>query len=495
MQSFPLFLTLQDRRVLVVGGTEAAARKAELLLSAGARVTLIADTVVGEIAQLIAEGRLCWAGRGFDDGDLLGMSLVIVATDDEALQARVSHAAQQSCVPVNVVDRPALSSFIMPAIVDRAPITIAISTGGAAPALARRLRAEIERAMPAAIGRLARFAEIFREQVRRTLDRPRDRRRFWDRVFAGRIGELALAGDEIGARRELIRLLDSARNETAPAIGMVHLVGAGPGDPDLLTLKAHRLLQRADVVVYDRLVSPEVLAMARRDAERLHVGKRRGHHCMPQAEINERLVTFARAGKSVVRLKGGDPFVFGRGGEEVEALMQAGVAVEVVPGVTAALGCAAAPASRSPIATLPGVRYRPQGTIVSLAVLAHRAKPSVIYWRETAGIARQNPRSHRLRPGALIGTAPHRERRVVATLATIESRAMRANCGETLFWGELFSGPTGDREFGGSPDRSDTSLCEVQRSGAGMRSLVLSVAATWHLPARGRQTNPGASHT
>ena len=201
MQSFPLFLTLQDRHVLVVGGTEAAARKAELLLSAGARVTLIADTVVGEIAQLIADGLICWAGRGFDEGDLAGMSLVIVATGDEALQARVSHAAQQRCVPVNVVDRPHLSSFIMPAIVDRAPITIAISTGGAAPALARRLRAEIERAVPAAIGRMARFAEIFREQVRRTLAEPRARRRFWDRVFAGRIGEMALAGDEIGARR------------------------------------------------------------------------------------------------------------------------------------------------------------------------------------------------------------------------------------------------------------------------------------------------------
>jgi uroporphyrin-III C-methyltransferase/precorrin-2 dehydrogenase/sirohydrochlorin ferrochelatase len=175
MQSFPLFLTLQDRHVLVVGGTEAAARKAELLLSAGARVTLIADTVVGEIAQLIADGLVSWAGRAFDDGDLAGMSLVIVATGDEALQARVSCAAQQRCVPVNVVDRPRLSSFIMPAIVDRAPITIAISTGGAAPALARRLRAEIERAMPAAIGRVARFAEIFREQARRTLDQPRAR--------------------------------------------------------------------------------------------------------------------------------------------------------------------------------------------------------------------------------------------------------------------------------------------------------------------------------
>ena len=450
MQSFPLFMTLQDRRALVVGGTEAAVRKAELLLSAGARVTLIAHTVVGAIAQLIAEGRICWAGRGFDDGDLLGMSLVIVATEDEALQARVSHAAQQRCVPVNVVDRPALSSFIMPAIVDRAPITIAISTGGAAPALARRLRAEIERVMPAAIGRLARFAEIFREQVRRTLDRPRDRRRFWDRVFAGRIGELALAGDEIGARRELIRLLDSARNETAPAIGMVHLVGAGPGDPDLLTLKAHRLLQRADVIVYDRLVSPEVLAMARRDAERLHVGKQRGSHCMSQAEINDRLVSLARAGKSVVRLKGGDPFVFGRGGEEVEALMQAGIAVEVVPGVTAALGCAASAGiplthrdhAQACVFVTGHLKDGPlkEGKLaLDWPMLARPRQTVVIYMgAETLPVIASQLMEHGLPPAtpvALIenGTTT-RERRVVGTLATIERQAMRARLqGPTLF--------------------------------------------------------------
>jgi uroporphyrin-III C-methyltransferase/precorrin-2 dehydrogenase/sirohydrochlorin ferrochelatase len=206
----------------------------------------------------------------------------------------------------------------MPSIVDRSPITIAISTGGTAPALARKLRAEIERALPTAIGRLARFAEIFRAQVRRTLAEPRARRLLWDRVFEGRVGELALAGDEIAARRELIRLLDAARGESAPAQGMVHLVGAGPGDPDLLTLKAHRLLQRADVVVYDRLVASEVLAMARRDAERL---------CVAPAEAGPRLVALAQAGRSVVRLKVGNPFA------EIEALRLAGVPLEVVPGV------------------------------------------------------------------------------------------------------------------------------------------------------------------
>ena len=358
MQTFPLFMSLQGRRALIVGGEDAAARKAELLLKAGAQVSLIAETVGGEIAHFIAEGHVSWAGCAFGDDDLEGVSLVIVANDDESVQARVSAAAQARCVPVNVVDRPALSTFIMPAIIDRSPITIAISTGGTAPALARRIRAEIERSLPAALGRLARFAEIFREQVRRTLVVPRSRRRFWDRVFEGRVGELALAGDEIGARRELIRLLDTVRHE-APSTGMVHLVGAGPGDPDLLTLKAHRLLQRADVVVYDRLVSDEILSMARRDAERVYVGKRRANHCVPQSEINDRLVALARAGKSVVRLKGGDPFMFGRGGEEVEALVKAGVAVEVVPGRHGCPGmCLERGHSAHPSRPCPGVRAR-----------------------------------------------------------------------------------------------------------------------------------------
>jgi len=298
MEAFPLFLSLKDRHALVVGGGERVARKVEPLLSAGARVRLVAETVTGELAQLIAEARIAWAGRTFDEGDLADVALVIGASDDEALQARVSASAQRLCVPVNVVDRPALSSFIMPAIVDRGPITVAISTGGTAPALARKLRAEIERALPSAIGRLARFAEIFRAQVRRTLAEPSLRRRFWDEVFDGKVGELALIGDEIGARRELIRLLDSARHAPAAA-GTVHLVGAGVGDPDLLTLKAHRLLQRADVIVYDRFVSPQVLAMARRDAERICVDK------SSAAEADERLAALARDGKSVVRLFSG----------------------------------------------------------------------------------------------------------------------------------------------------------------------------------------------
>ena len=318
MQGFPLFLSLRDRRALVVGGTDAAARKIELLLSAGARVSLIGETVTGEIAQLIADGHISWAGRVFEADELDGLSIVIVASDDPLLQSRVSRAAQARGLPVNVVDTPALSSCTMPAIVDRGPITIAISTGGAAPALARKLRADIERALPAALGRLARFAEIFRTQVRRTLAEPRARRLFWDRVFEGRVAELALAGDEFAARRELIRLLDSTRREPVPAQGMVHLVGAGPGDPDLLTLKAHRLLQAADVIVYDRQVAPEVVAAGRREAKRV---------CVSSDEAGPRVMTFVRAGRSVVRLAAGSTAA------EFETLWAAGIPVEIVPGV------------------------------------------------------------------------------------------------------------------------------------------------------------------
>ncbi|MFI5002042.1 MAG: siroheme synthase CysG, partial [Reyranellales bacterium] len=304
--------------------------------------------------------------------------------------------------------------------------------------------AEIERTLPAAIGRVARFAEIFRAQVRRTLAEPRARRRFWDRVFEGRIGELALAGDEIAARRELIRLLDGVRKGAAPAQGMVHLIGAGPGDPDLLTLKAHRLLQRADVVVYDRLVSPEVLAMARRDAERLYVGKRQGYHSVPQAEINDRLVELARAGKSVVRLKGGDPLVFGRGGEEIEALTDAGVAVEVVPGITAALGCAASAGiplthrDHAQACVFVTGHLKDGDVALDWPMLARPRQTVVIYMgTETLPTIARQLVAHGLpaaTPVALIenGTTD-RERRVVGTLATIERLAMRAQLrGPTL---------------------------------------------------------------
>ena len=416
MQTFPLFLSLQDRRVLVVGGTDPAARKVELLLSAGAQVSLIADTVTGEIAQLIADGRICWAGRTFDDADLAGVSLVIVATEDEALQARVSHVAQARCVPVNVVDRPPLSSFIMPAIVDRGPITIAISTGGAAPALARKLRAEIERALPAAIGRLARFAEIFREP-----GPPHARRAARASPVLG--SRVRRPGRRAGAGRRRDRRAPradpparSAAQRRRAAQGMVHLVGAGPGDPDLLTLKAHRLLQRADVVVYDRLVSPEVLAMARRDAERILVGKRRGHHAVPQEEINaapggagaRRQERGAAEGRRSVRVRPrwrGD-----RGADRRPASPS-----RSCPASRRRWAVRPAPASRSPIAIMP----RPACSSPAISRTATgrstgrcwrgRARPSSSTW--ALKVCRRSPRQLiAARPAGRDADRPDRER-------------------------------------------------------------------------------------
>lgn len=334
MRHFPAFLDLRDRRALVLGSGEAAARKADALRRAGARVTV---------------------SPVFDPAALEGCAVAVGAGAAEAELRALSAAARARGIPVNVVDRPELCSFITPAVVDRDPLTIAISSGGAAPVLARLLRARIEALVSPAFGRLAALADGLKEETRRRLpDMPR-RRRMLERALGGRAADLVLAGDEAGGRAEYLRELDAAEaGAAADARGMVFLVGAGPGSADLLTLRALRLLGEADVIVHDRLVGEEVLEVARRDAERIYVGKARAAHCLPQGEINALLVRLARAGRKVVRLKGGDPFVFGRGGEEAEALAEAGIAFEVVPGVTAALACAAQ--ARIPLTHRDGVR-------------------------------------------------------------------------------------------------------------------------------------------
>ncbi len=316
MRHFPLFMDLRGRRVLVLGTGKVAHRKAEPLARAGAVVEM--------------------ADR-FDAGQLAGCALAIGADAAETELVALFEAARAAGIPVNTVDRPALCSFITPAIIDRDPITIAVSSGGAAPVLARLLRAKIEALIPPAYGRLATLADSFKAEIRRRLPDMGLRRRVLERLLGGRAADLVFAGREDAARAEFARALESDE----PARGMVALVGAGPGAADLLTIRAQRLLGEADVIVHDRLVTPEVLDMARRDAERIYVGKARANHCMAQEDINALLVRLAREGRKVVRLKGGDPFVFGRGGEEAEALAEAGVDVEVVPGVTAALACAA----------------------------------------------------------------------------------------------------------------------------------------------------------
>ncbi len=316
MRYFPIFLDLQGRRGFVLGDGEAAERKADALRRCGADVVQTAR---------------------FDPALLEGCVVAIAAEAPESDIAALVEAATSRGIPVNVVDRPVLCSFITPAVIDRSPITVAVSSGGTAPVLARLIRARIEALVPPEIGRLAAIADEFKTEIRRYLPDTALRRRVLERALGGRVADLVAAGDEDAARREMTQQIAQG----AEPSGIVYLVGAGPGSSDLLTVRAHRLLGEADVIVHDRLIGEDVLDMARRDAERIYVGKARANHCLPQESINDLLVRLAREGRKVVRLKGGDPFVFGRGGEEAEALAQAGVAFEVVPGVTAALACAA----------------------------------------------------------------------------------------------------------------------------------------------------------
>lgn len=331
---FPLFVDLQDQPVLVVGGGEVAARKIRLLRQAGARVRIVARELNEELAGLAADNSVAHVGTEFESAQLEGVRLVVAATDDRALNRTVAAAAEARALLCNVVDDPEASRFITPSIVQRAPITVAISTGGAAPVLARRLRERIETILPAGYGDVAAFMERHRPRVKNL---PAEtRRQLWEDFLDGPGPERLLAGDEVSAVFELESLLSGA----APR-GEVYLVGAGPGDPDLLTFRALRLMQQCDVVLYDALISPAILDLVRRDAERVYVGKRRAKHTLPQEEINAELVRLAQAGKRVLRLKGGDPFVFGRGGEEIEELAAAGIPFQVVPGISAANGCAA----------------------------------------------------------------------------------------------------------------------------------------------------------
>ena len=339
MNFLPIFLKMSDQPCLVVGGGATATRKVVLLLQAQAKVTVVSPEITGEISQLVEKGQVVHRSALFTPTDLQDCRLVIAATNDKTVNESVSRLAQQRGLFVNVVDQPELCSFIMPSIVDRSPIQIAVSTGGASPVLARLLRARLETMIPAAYGQLASFVASFRDKVKQRLPIEK-RRRFWETVLQGHIAEMLLSGHTGPATKALEDLLTQQEATNSEKQGEVYLVGAGPGDPDLLTFRALRLMQQADVVLYDRLVAPEILNLVRRDAEFIYVGKEPNHHPVKQEEINQLLSRLAKEGKRVLRLKGGDPFLFGRGGEEIETLMEDGIAFQVVPGITAALGAA-----------------------------------------------------------------------------------------------------------------------------------------------------------
>ncbi|MGD9169114.1 MAG: siroheme synthase CysG [Candidatus Thiodiazotropha sp.] len=338
MDFFPIFLNLKNRSCLVVGGGAIAERKTALLLRAGADVTLVAPDLCHNLTTWRDMGRYTHKARAFRNEDLSGQHLAIAATNDPAVNQQIAEIAGNLRIPVNVVDQPELCSFIVPSIIDRSPVVAAISTGGASPVLARLIRSRLESLIPAGYGRLAQLCNRFRQRVKEHFADPADRRLFWDRILQGGVAERIFSGHD----EEADQLMEQALSKpiSADKMGEVYLVGAGPGDPDLLTFRALRLMQQADVVIYDRLVAKPILDMTRHDAEHIYVGKERDKHTMRQEEINQLLAKLAKQGKRVLRLKGGDPFIFGRGGEEIDTLAAEGVPFQVIPGITAASGCA-----------------------------------------------------------------------------------------------------------------------------------------------------------
>ncbi|ELY2558182.1 uroporphyrinogen-III C-methyltransferase [Cronobacter sakazakii] len=338
MDHLPIFCQLRHRACLLVGGGDVAERKARLLLEAGAALTVNALAFAPQFEAWAKQGMLRLVQGEFNASLLDDCWLAIAATDDDAVNNQVSEAAEARRIFCNVVDAPKQASFIMPSIIDRSPLMVAISSGGTSPVLARLLREKLEALLPQHLGKVAGYAGQLRRRVKQTFASMSERRRFWEKFFVNDRLAQSLANDDEQAVNRITEMLLS---EPLDDRGEVVLVGAGPGDPGLLTLKGLQQIQQADIVVYDRLVSDEIMNLVRRDADRVFVGKRAGYHCVPQEEINQILLREAQRGKRVVRLKGGDPFIFGRGGEELETLCDAGIPFSVVPGITAASGCSA----------------------------------------------------------------------------------------------------------------------------------------------------------
>ena len=337
MDHLPIFINIRQRPCLVIGGGDIALRKINLLIKAQAKVDCLSPLFCEGIINLSKNGNVNLIDKSFEPDDMKDYAIIIASTDDSSVNSLISQLAKQAKIPVNVVDSPELSSFIMPSIVDRSPVIIAVSSAGKAPVLARLIRAKLETVIPSAYGVLAEIAGEYRQKVKNRFANIKDRRAFWESTFSGVIAEKVFSGRIDEAKADIDMQL---KNAVEMELGEVYLVGAGPGDPDLLTFKALRLIQQADVVLYDRLVSKGVMELVRRDSELIYVGKKGGsQESTRQIDINDQLVELAKSGKRVCRLKGGDPFIFGRGGEEIESLSQHSIPFQVVPGITAASGC------------------------------------------------------------------------------------------------------------------------------------------------------------
>ncbi|MGM3192623.1 siroheme synthase CysG [Dickeya dadantii subsp. dieffenbachiae] len=444
MNYLPIFADLRQRPVLVVGGGEVATRKIDLLQRAGADVRVAARALCEPLHAQHQAGRLAWVAQEFSPALLDNVFLVIAATDDAALNATVFEEANRRQLLANVVDDQPKCSFIFPSLIDRSPLMVAISSGGQAPVLARLLREKLEALLPARLGLMAELAGKWRGRIKQRLASIAERRRFWERIFTGRFSSLVAAGQLAQAEQELEQQL--AQPDVKQ--GEVALVGAGPGDAGLLTLRGLQVIQQADVVLYDHLVSDEVLDLVRRDAERICVGKRASAHLLPQDEINALLVKLAQEGKRVVRLKGGDPFIFGRGGEELQQVAQAGIPFQVVPGITAAAGATAyagIPLTHRDYAQsvifITG-HCRPDGDALEWATLARGRQTLAIYMGtvKSAEISQQLIAHGRAphTPVAVIGRGTRQDQQVLTgTLAELEQLAQQAPTPALLVIGEV----------------------------------------------------------
>ncbi|AVN48326.1 uroporphyrinogen-III C-methyltransferase [Serratia marcescens] len=448
MDYLPIFADLKQRPVLVVGGGDVAARKVDLLQRAGAEIRIVAQSLSPELEQQRQQGQLLWLGKTFDPQQLDDVFLAIAATDDNALNAAVFAEADKRRVLANVVDDQPRCSFIFPSIIDRSPLVVAVSSSGQAPVLARLLREKLEALLPASLGQMAQVAGRWRGQAKQRLASIGERRRFWEKAFGGRFATLVANGQTAQAERQLEQDLQSFAAGDEGAQGEIALVGAGPGDVGLLTLRGLQVMQQADVVLYDHLVSGEILDLVRRDAERICVGKRAGAHSVIQEETNRLLVELAQQGKRVVRLKGGDPFIFGRGGEELQVAAAAGIPFQVVPGVTAAAGATAYAGiplthrDHAQSVTFITGHCRPDGDGLDWADLARARQTLAIYMgtMKAADISQRLIAHGRAAgtPVAVISRGTRADQQVqIGTLDQLEHLAQRAPLPALLVIGEV----------------------------------------------------------